>query len=1076
MNSTGTSASAKLKANIVSQVLRDPMFAVSLDEASREIVEFCRSAPNEATVESVFERVLYATLREVGILFSPIKEAPIATRRHRANGRADTRIGALVVEFKQPRTLASDSQQKAAFEQIENYLTAVAQEVGGDAAGFVTDGTQIADVHVTLNGDVVRSAFAPLSKDGLLDLVRSIISLSHRALTPSNLIADFCGDGLDGTLFRLAREFNSTLSGRTSLKTEMLRTEWQQLFRFSHDDGLSLQRRIEERRTKLSEILGVTISEPTMEYQAIFALHTAYALVLKFMAFRVVSDVRFGTVLQEFKPLAAASSEVLRTFCASLEDGELFRQIGILNLLEGDFFSWYCDDDQWNESIAESVRDVVRTLGRYEDAHTIFSDNYAVDLFRQLYEATVPQTVRASFGEFYTPYWLAEHVLDANYSGQDATVLDPCCGSGTFIIAAIARMRRDNPEIGARELLSRVAGIDLNPLAVLTARIHFFIHIAELLDDAEDVIIPIFLGDASNVPELVDFGGTQFFHYELRTLKTPLTIDIPCRMVNNISEFARIMFRFEEHVKVREYDSARKLLVEAALAADDGPEVDLRVGAMADAMIDLDRKDWNGIWARIITNFIATARIGPFSDIVGNPPWIDWKSLPSEYRGKVKELCIDRGLFSGAGRTGGINLNICALITHVTVTNWLAPGGKLSFLMPKELINQSSYEGWRNSVGGADVALVGLHDWDEAGHPFEPVREDFLTFVFERNATQPKSVPVSHYIKRDRAEKSHLWRDNTEAQGKLDVKQRRAGLLIPGKSGYTLANSDIELERFRKIAGHCEYVGREGIEFYPQELMIFEYLSPGPKTGTVWMKNLQVRKSKYKIPAQQLLLETRYLFPLAKGPGIDRFNYLDKNLYVAFPYDVAKPHAPIDRVSLRAQSPLLLAHYDKFKNILEAQTHYSDSIRQAGEYYGLARTGPYSFKDCYVGFRDNTKWAAVVITDKLCPWGERKRFLFQNHAVSICERSDKQIISEDEAHYVSGIFNVPSVERYILASSDSRSFKIRPPIYVPLFDPSCAVHRRISVLSKEAASGNPSDIETKRQKIEIEYMKIVAQR
>jgi N-6 DNA Methylase len=1076
MESNSSTASAQLKAKIVAQVLKDPMFAVSLNDASSEIVKACRAAPNEATVESVFERVLYATLRDVGILFSPIKEAPLATRRHRANGRADTRIGALVIEFKQPSTLASMAQKEAAQAQIEDYLTAVASEVDGDAAGFVTDGIQIAEVRVSSTGVVTRSAFVPLSKDGLLGLVRSILSLSHRALTPANLIADFCGQSLDGALFRLAREFNSTLSGCTSLKTEMLRTEWQQLFRFSHDDGLSLQRRIEERRSKLSEILNVRVSEPTMEYQAIFALHTAYALVLKFMAFRVVSDVRFGTVLQEFKPLAEASTGVLRAFCATLEDGELFRQIGILNLLEGDFFSWYADEDQWNEPIAEAVRDVVRTLGRYEDAHAIFADDYAVDLFRQLYEATLPQTVRASFGEFYTPYWLAEHVLDASYSGTAATVLDPCCGSGTFIVAAIGRMRRDNPAIGARELLSRIAGIDLNPLAVLTARIHFFIHIADLLDDVDDVIIPIFLGDASNVPELVESGGSRFYHYELRTLKTPLTIDVPCDMASDIASFSKTMFRFEEFVKAREYDAARSLLVEVALAADDTPEVADRVTAMADAMIELDRKDWNGIWARIITNFIATARIGPFSDIVGNPPWIDWKSLPSEYREKVKTLCIDRGLFSGAGRTGGINLNICALIAHVSASNWLAPGGKMSFLMPKELINQSSYEGWRNSVGGANVALVRLHDWDEAGHPFEPVREDFMTFVFESGAKAEDAVPVAHYKKKDRAEKSHLWRDHTESSDKLTMEQRWAGPLVQGKSGYTLASTKSELERFRRIAGSCEYIGREGIEFYPQEIMVFEYLSPGPKAGTAWMRNLQVRKSKYKIPQQRILLETKYLFPLAKGPGIEIFNYSDMSLYVAFPYDESNPHSPIDRASLRKSSPLLLGYYERFKEILLAQTHYSDSIRQDGEYYGLARTGPYSFKDCYVGFRDNTKWAAAVITDKLCPWGERKRYLFQNHAVSICERSDKKLISEDEAFYVAGIFNSPSVERYILASSDSRSFKIRPPIHVALFDPSNGVHRRISELAREATECGQADRDSKRKEIEVEYLKTLIDR
>ena len=49
----------------------------------------------------------------------------------------------------------------------------------------------------------------------------------------------------------------------------------------------------------------------------------------------------------------------------------------------------------------------------------------------------------------------------------------------------------------------------------------------------------------------------------------------------------------------------------------------------------------------------------------------DWKNLPEGYRERIKSLCIDRMLFSGDGITGGINLNICALISNVSAENWL---------------------------------------------------------------------------------------------------------------------------------------------------------------------------------------------------------------------------------------------------------------------------------------------------------------------------------------------------------------------------------------------------------------------
>ena len=62
----------------------------------------------------------------------------------------------------------------------------------------------------------------------------------------------------------------------------------------------------------------------------------------------------------------------------------------------------------------------------------------------------------------------------------------------------------------------------------------------------------------------------------------------------------------------------------------------------------------------------------------------------------IKGLCISRKLFSGDALTGGINLNICALISNVAAQNWLSINGALAFLMPESLVFQQSYEGFRN--------------------------------------------------------------------------------------------------------------------------------------------------------------------------------------------------------------------------------------------------------------------------------------------------------------------------------------------------------------------------------------------
>ncbi len=721
-----------LRNKLLSVALSSTEFQQALKEASREITSEARSADNEATIEGVFERVIYAILREIGVPFHPQKEVTVDKIRHTGKGRADSRIGAVVIEYKHRSKLRNSGDISNALEQLSDYVCPISEELRRESIGFLTDGIQMYEVRAIAGNIHSISGRFEIAEKSLLDFIRCIVLLQQAALTSTNLIKDFCGNGYDGVLFNVARILEKTLANGATEKTNMLRAEWEELFKLAHDDR-SQQKRIEERRAVLSEIFRKALKDASEEYRALFSLHTSYAIVLKLMAFRVVSDIQFGSRLQDYKNLIIADGKALRSFCSKLEDGEIFRQLGILNLLEGDFFSWYCDENQWDEELVIAFRDILSILSRYEDVAAIFSSKEAIELFKELYEASVPQVVRASFGEFYTPFWLAKHVLESSDLKEGWNVLDPCCGSGTFVIAAISQIRKDfmtSPKNTILdEILSRVAAVDLNPLAVLTTRIHYFIHIADLIDpEIKSMVIPVFLGDASYIPEKVVVSGVECLKYQLHTHKDPIEIILPTSLIEDKAEFATLMYEYERLVRNKDCEGAANIIINSLKNSEKIGTIIEKVSKLTQQLVELEKTKRNGIWARIITNFLTTACLGKFSNIVGNPPWIDWKNLPSSYRERIKSICIDKGLFSGAGRTGGINLNICALITHVATT-WLDEEGKLAFLLPKELAYQPSYEGWLRTVGGIDRDILELHDWSEVGHPFFPVTEDFMTYV-----------------------------------------------------------------------------------------------------------------------------------------------------------------------------------------------------------------------------------------------------------------------------------------------------------------------------------------------------------
>jgi hypothetical protein len=104
-------------------------------------------------------------------------------------------------------------------------------------------------------------------------------------------------------------------------------------------------------------------------------------------------------------------------------------------------------------------------------------------------------------------------------------------------------------------------------------------------------------------------------------------------------------------------------------------------------------------------------------------------------------------------------------------------------------------------------------------------------------------------------------------------------------------------------------------------------------------------------------------------------------------------------------------------------------------------------------------------------WAGERRCLFQNHAVSICEDPEGNFISEDEAHYICAILNAPICEQFILQSSDARTFKIRPPIYITKYNSNDERHITLAIYSREAHD-KPENVQIIREKINEMYLSI----
>lgn len=1055
-----------LKEVMLDTIIHTPEYMERLREIAADIKKASNGSSNESSTVSCFELELFSFInKELGLKYYPKKEVFVNTVRHVARGRIDSRIGSLIIEFKHYSKLKKETDRLTASDQLSGYLQGLHVQSKQDFLGVVTDGIVCQFIRME-NGVLFEESFMELSNKHLARIIFAIISLDKIALTPRNLVKDFCEPLEESPALELVHILCDLLINSSTPRTEMLFTEWKELFRLAHDDK-SKQKAIEERTEALSLVIGRKLSshDNDEQYKVLFSLQTAYAIIIKLIAYKVISKIRLDNSQIDFNGLAKSNHKAIRLQMNSLEEGAIFRSMGIGNLLEGDFFSWYSTDQQWNSALGDSVKKVLQILAKYEDIAVFKEGNRVQDLFKDLFLTIMPDKVRHSLGEFYTPTWLADNLVSdsinmlgkghASWSG-----LDPCAGSGTFVTVMIGKVLQETGHLTKQKklnaVLERVKAIDLNPLAVLTTRINYFINISHLIDDDVSFEIPVYLGDASYVPEEVFVEKVVCLKYRIRTLKGELDVLIPKSAIRNNELFSKVMTEIETDIKNQDTKSIYGKLLKITEPKDRTTLVKENIQSLAESLVEFEKNDWNGIWARIITNFLTTANLGKFDLIVGNPPWIDWKNLPAGYRDRIKSLCVSRELFSGDGVTGGINLNVCALISNVSAQNWLKASGILAFLMPQSLIFQQSYEGFRNFRldKNKHMYFQKVYDWTKSGHPFSPVQEKFLTYFLKKDFKEYSEGIEARFFKIKSGESlrnCHHIENFAEISGIFDQNTKLIGQCSSSNSTFTYAEDKTELDKFKLIAGVSKYIGREGIEFYPQEIYLLQVDDSikHPK-DKIYLKNYQNSKSKYKIPQQTKLIEKKFLHPLIKGTNIERFNIAKPEYIVPFPYELNQK-IPLDCIALSKASPLLAKLFMDYKSVIESQTMYNDKIigNDNAEFYALARVGIYSFAKHYVAFRDNSKWHAAVVTEMETEWGGVRRPQFQNHAVSICERDDGRFISLDEAHYVCAVLNAPLVNKYLLNSSDSRSFKIRPPVNVPLYnkDP---IQIKLSKLSKKA--------------------------
>ena len=690
----------------------------SLDELiGKKAIEFADQikaaaamADKEEEIRIEVEKQLAFIQKEAGIKLEGKHEFTVA------RGHVDSVYSRVIIEYKNPKSpgdrigpKADSPGSKKVVEQIKRRFYDMQREHGqplNSLFGVGLDGNHFIFVRFRDDKWEVQEP-VEVTKYSAERFLWPLFNLGSKGkpFSPEYLAGDFGSEGGNTIAISGIHALYDAVVSTNNPKAQTFFNQWKILF--GEVCGFDVDNPSNKIK-KLAEFYQVG-AKNLKSAELLFGVHTYYALFMKLMASEIVAFFhKVPTPLQ--KMMQASTSNKLKREMEDLEAGSIFRHLNITNFLEGDLFAWYTA--VWSEPIEKLVRDMVARLDNYNPGTLSEDPTGSRDLLKKLYQQLFPKTVRRSMGEYYTPDWLAENVLnEAGYTGDpDKRLLDPACGSGTFLVMAINRVRewydknREKCAFGeddlCRKMLANVIGFDLNPLAVMAARTNYLIAVRDLISHVDKVEIPIYLCDSILTPSEYGglFSGTLGEVKELKTAAAKFLI--PTEIATGRDDVAKYAEQLEHCI--RNGYSPKEFIDRCNEEGLPVRRTSLHTNLYKE-LVELDKANKNGVWARIIKNAFAPLFIGPVHYIMGNPPWVNWESLPADYRDNTVVLWDRYRLRERAtpgARLGNVKKELSALFVYVCIDNYLAKNGTLAFLITQSVFKTGANEGFRRFSNG----------------------------------------------------------------------------------------------------------------------------------------------------------------------------------------------------------------------------------------------------------------------------------------------------------------------------------------------------------------------------------------
>ncbi len=408
-----------------------------------------------------------------------------------------------------------------------------------------------------------------------------------------------------------------------------------------------------------------------------FIIHTYLSVFAKMLAYAVVSNDDY------------INDDELK----SIIDGSIFHKFSIRNFVDDDFFHWVKSDRNF-----KALKKVFRLIA--QEISTFDFHNVDEDILKGVYQELIDLDTRHALGEYYTPDWLCERILKEFNLKEGKRVLDPACGSGSFLIAAVHRFRELNPKISVEELNSSVYGIDIHPLSVQIAKTNMLLALGkEVINARTPININVILANTLLAPD----GVEDLFGKKFKMQIDKETLELSSQILEDVKTFDEALEAAEElaeqtyHKKKASEETFENILRKQLKSGGFNRLVIESFYKIYESLQNVKDKGRDSIWKFIIQNLYKPYFLSKkFDYVIGNPPWFTYSTIKNEEYQNIINGLAEKYDVKPERVANFPHIEIAAIFLAHCSSYFLKDNGEIAFVLPRSFFSADHHDKTRS--------------------------------------------------------------------------------------------------------------------------------------------------------------------------------------------------------------------------------------------------------------------------------------------------------------------------------------------------------------------------------------------